>query len=395
MDAGDGDCDSETDNSIRPEPGHAAGISKFFKELVSSKSKTNMNGHMVAGVHDVRNKQITGHTHEDEGAPLKKMRTLQRFHGGPNEDRMAYMERHSALTKKQLAVSSEQVSIFLTAGMHFDCVSMPDTKTYTDNTVISFFENSADDLEIPILHRLSTPDTVLRRSCDASMLVQALLDAMIDLAVPVTDAYQDIIGELELSVLTDPDIKHTNNLYIITSEITKLRALLSPIINLINALRDHKQGIAPNEQGKHRSKSAHSNVDISGMARTYLNDVEDHIILMTDSLDTLRHSCDNMIDLIFNKISAYQNESMKQLTVVTIIFLPLSFLTGYFGMNIQDFPAIHHSEPYFWEIAIPLSFVVALFLMKDMIKWYFVNRVQRRGISQHRRLRLEGEQKRK
>jgi Mg2+ and Co2+ transporter CorA len=227
------------------------------------------------------------------------------------------------------------------------------------------------------------------------MLVQALIDAIIDLAIPVTNAYQDIIGELELSVLTEPSIKHTSSLYIVTSEVTKLRAYISPVINLINALRDHKTTVTASDQGRDHNRSNHSSVEISGMARTYLGDVEDHIILMTDSLDTMRRSCDNMIDLIFNTISAYQNESMKQLTVVTIIFLPLSFLTGYFGMNLQDFPSIHHRESYFWEIAIPVAFAVAIFLMKDMIKWYFIKWVQRRGISRNRKSRLEAEQKRK
>ena len=73
--------------------------------------------------------------------------------------------------------------------------------------MVSFFESSADDIETPILHRLSTPDTILRRSCDASMVVQAIIDAIIDLAIPVASAFQDVIGELELDVLTQPDIK--------------------------------------------------------------------------------------------------------------------------------------------------------------------------------------------
>lgn len=366
----DSECDSDDDHSVRPEPGHVENVRTILKNVFGSKRRgahsgvrKTMGGGLVAGVHDTRNSHITAHTEGATGAPIKKMRTLQRFHGGPNEDRMAYMEKHSALTRRQLSVSAEQVSIFLTS----------------DNTVVSFFESSADDLEVPILHRLRTPDTVLRKSCDASMLVQALIDAIIDLAMPVTAAYQDIIGDLELSVLTEPSIKHTSSLYIVTSEVTKIRTYINPIANLINALRDHRS----DEKGR--------SVEISPMARTYLGDVEDHIILMTDSLETMRRSCDNMIDLIFNTISAYQNESMKQLTVVTIIFLPLSFLTGYFGMNIEDFPAIRHSEIYFWEIALPLAFAVTLFLMRDMLKWYFGRLVQRRGISRSRKWRLSKE----
>lgn len=124
------------------------------------------------------------------------VRTLQRYRGGPNIERTIYMERNSALSKKNLAVSVEQVSMFITG----------------DNTVISFFEHSAADIEHPILTRLDSADTILRRSCDASMLVQALIDAIIDLAIPVVAAYEDAMGEVELDVLTDPSIGHSKSL---------------------------------------------------------------------------------------------------------------------------------------------------------------------------------------
>ena len=255
---------------------------------------------------------VKAHSSSTMNTPVTHVRTLQRYHGGPNEERIEFMEKHSALASKSLGVSVEQVSIFL----------------ISDNTVISFFESSAQDIESPIVTRLSSQETILRRTADASMITQAIIDAIIDLAIPVAEAYQDAIGELELNVLTEADISHTTSLYVLTSEVTLFKSNLSPIINLVNALKDHKSDpiSTPGLSGR-PPKLISSSVTISPMTQVYLGDVEDHIILITDGLGQMTHAADNMIDLIFNKNGARQNETMKQLTVVTILFLPLTFLT--------------------------------------------------------------------
>lgn len=92
--------------------------------------------------------QSTGFSDLADTGGINQLRTLQRYHASsPNDPRAQFMEKNSALSSRNLAVACEQVSMFLT----------------NDNSIISFFEQSAEDIELPIIRRLQTNDTIIRQ----------------------------------------------------------------------------------------------------------------------------------------------------------------------------------------------------------------------------------------
>lgn len=242
---------------------------------------------------------------------VRPIRTLHRYESGQNPEHTAFMEQNSALSAENQVVGVEQVSIFL----------------MSDNTCISFFEHSAADVEEPILERLKSTATILRRSADASLIVQAIIDAIVDLALPVKDAYNSARKELQIDVLTNPSMKVSKALHIFTEEIDMLQNLFKPIINLINSLRDHNtsaplgpasiasQSSASSKssggrpQGPRRVQTV-STVMISGISHVYLGDVLDHCLTIIQSLEQMDASANNLSDLMFNTISANTNNFM-------------------------------------------------------------------------------------
>ncbi|KAF3902880.1 hypothetical protein AA313_de0208289 [Arthrobotrys entomopaga] len=320
---------------------------------------------------------VKGHTDSGEVQPVQ---TLQRYHGGPNYERILFMERNSSLASAGYAVAVEQCSIFLCE----------------DNTVISFFENSADDIEPPIMARLASTNTLLRSSCDGSMIVQAIIDAIVDLCFPVIHAYQDTIGNLELSVLTDTSLHDTQRLYILTSELALLKNTIAPLTGIINALRDHKRDVSKRKDGRRDQDNTIgqlTSVGISPIAHTYLGDVQDHTIVLLDTVETMKRSADNLTDYIFNTVGNLQNENMRQLTVVTIFFLPLTFLTGYFGMNFTSFAGIENSDAFFWYLAVPIAVSTVLLLMNGPLFRLLTKLFRRRQIRRVRAIRERQERR--
>jgi len=120
---------------------------------------------------------------------------------------------------------------------------------------------------------------------------------------------------------------------------------------------------------------------MSHKAKIYLADVVDHMEYILTSLDMFANISENLINFIFNMSSHQMNETMRQLTLATIIFLPLTILTGYFGMNFDPMWSVQqNSDVLFWKIAIPVMFVVIVsFTYPDVRRMY--NHFKKKSIS--------------
>ncbi|KAI0095022.1 hypothetical protein BDY19DRAFT_915920 [Irpex rosettiformis] len=239
---------------------------------------------------------------------------------------------------------------------------------FRDGTVITIHEDNALSLTAPITERLRQRDTGLRATADASLLVQSLLDLVVDSALEVIEDYQHKILKLEQAVLIKPSMKHVRRLHILQGDLILHKRTLEPIKTLVYGLRRYDvDRVAALEQTI--DPTAKIQGYMSHKSKIYLADVHDHMEYILSSLDMFAGISDNLINYTFNMTSYEMNEVMRRLTLATIIFLPLTLLTGYFGMNFDFMWTIKHghTDLVFWAIALPvMGIVVPLFLWSDL-----------------------------
>ncbi|KZW00478.1 hypothetical protein EXIGLDRAFT_830641 [Exidia glandulosa HHB12029] len=236
---------------------------------------------------------------------------------------------------------------------------------WRDGTVISIFAKPGSDFAAPIVSRLKSRDTILRATADPSLLVQSMLDLVVDQALEVIDRYHAQLTKLEASILIKPQMTAVRSLHILSGDLAMRKRSLEPIKSLVFGLRryDLDRSAALTEDPKEPPVGF-----MSHKAKIYLADVLDHMDYILSSIDLFSTISENLISYSFNMSGYLTNETMRLLTLVTIIFMPLTLLTGYFGMNFMPFPAAdNHSDVLFWIIALPvMSIIVPLFLWSDI-----------------------------
>lgn len=189
------------------------------------------------------------------------------------------------------------------------------------NYLLTIQEEELEDCFDPVRDRIRTHQGRVRES-GADYLTYLLLDVLIDGYFPVLEDYGERIEELEDKILRSPTQNTLEEIYSVRRELLALRRLIWPLRDVMNILI--------------RS----SNKLVSADVQIYLRDCYDHVIQLLDITETYRELASSLMEIYLSSMSNKMNEVMKFLTVISTIFIPLTFIAGVYGMNFKYMPEL-------------------------------------------------------
>ncbi|GAB4199229.1 MAG: magnesium/cobalt transporter CorA [Bacteroidia bacterium] len=223
-----------------------------------------------------------------------------------------------------------------------------------DNTLISFQENiSIDPFEV-VRKRLTNSKSKIRRS-KADYLMYALIDATVDYYFLCIEKLGDKIEYLETEIIKDKNVsisaQNIFKIYRLKKDIVQMRKIVWPMRDMVNSILHNDDEL------------------ISDNTKFYLRDVYDHIVRIIDTIETQRDLVSGLIDFYLSINSNKMNEVMKFLTIISTIFIPVTFIAGIYGMNFENMPELRHPYGYFITILVMLIIILWLLIYFRRKKW--------------------------
>jgi len=207
------------------------------------------------------------------------------------------------------------------------------------------FEEHEHDVFDPVRTRLRVDGSAIRRA-GADFLAYALIDAVVDGYFTVMDTVSDILEELEVAAIGDPE-PHT------LARIHAVRRLLIHLARVQRWQRDAVMVLSRLESGL-----------FGESVRPYLRDVEDHAIHVLDIIETLREMTLSVMDIYLSSVNNRTNDVMKTLTIIASLFIPMTFVSGVYGMNFDHMPELHWR----WGYAASWGLMVAMAI--GFLAWF-------------------------
>ena len=156
-----------------------------------------------------------------------------------------------------------------------------------------------------------------RHDAPEQFVVYTILDALTDSFFPMVEELENRLDELEDAIVRRPDDSDLKRVFATKRQISELRRVVLPQRDLAARTLDELAELPGLDTGTH----------------DYFRDLYDHLLRIADQLDGYRDWLTSLADLYMSTVSNRMNSVMKQLTIFATIFLPLTFITGFFGQN--------------------------------------------------------------
>lgn len=189
------------------------------------------------------------------------------------------------------------------------------------NWVISFHEN--DEKVFEAIERRIADNKGNIRKWHAGYLVYSLLDTLVDRLLYQTEEIEDATTELEDSILKGTDDWDLNEVYRLKRIVVRLSRLAQPLKDMVSVLEHYEHALLP------------TSLDM------FLRDLYDHAIRAADRIEHARMILQDLQEYHHTQQERKTNEVIRVLTVMSSVFIPLTFLVGLWGMNFHFMPEIH------------------------------------------------------
>jgi len=245
--------------------------------------------------------------------------------------------------------------IFITAqALTFDPVKIEllteQIAIFSGKNVIISFQEDENELFIPIRDRINaSKGTIRRRGSD--YLTYALLDLIVDNYFLILDQVEESIETLEGNIMQRDDINYKNRIHQLKIVILKLKKIISPLREAVSQF------------------SRCDEPYLDEKTTVFVRDLYDHIIQLIDMVDTYRDIITGLQELYLAEISLRMNNVMQVLTIISTIFIPLTFLVGVYGMNFKYMPELYWRWGYFALWGLMLVIVVFMIHYFRRKKW--------------------------
>lgn len=213
------------------------------------------------------------------------------------------------------------------------------------------FQEKEGDIFNNLRERIKN-DTGIFRKRGADYLLYRLVDTIVDSYYTILENVGYKVEALEENISTNPTIEDFRQIQELKKEFIYLRKVVYPLREALNKILKNEYGFIEKNTLK------------------YYSDVYDHVIHLIDSLDTYKDLTSTLMDLYMNTINYKMNEVMKLLTIITTIFIPLSFVAGIYGMNFENMPELTWHYGYYEVLGIMGIIFIGMIFYFRFKKWF-------------------------